>query len=271
MKVLNAIKFGAISAILSLAGNANENFSQWGALLGATFQAGVNNDQANINRSAIGGRFFSDYFEAALAFQRGVEAFNDIVQGFNYNHNGDFTQPLFNGINVGAPEEPAEAPVEGQGEGQGDVPVEESGWVVLNNMHAFLDPRNDADTRRTLSENISTKASVLTELIAAIQGTLTTYSGITLVEDDSRLSEPLSDLTTLIQDLGHVTAAATAVIAIGELAKAELAQMGNASTDQCLVDILNTKDQSLDNKVKVLETLVRIILAKVSDMHAFVH
>ncbi|MDR1907554.1 MAG: hypothetical protein LBQ43_01695, partial [Holosporales bacterium] len=52
-------------------------------LLGANFQARINQDQADINRAAVGGTFLPDFFEPFFHVERAIDAYNEIVASFN--------------------------------------------------------------------------------------------------------------------------------------------------------------------------------------------
>ncbi|MDR1208030.1 MAG: hypothetical protein LBJ89_01620 [Holosporales bacterium] len=265
MKVSNAIKFGAISAILSVAGNANEHFSAWGAVLGPTFQASVNNDQANINRRAIGGRFFSDYFEYPLAFQRGVESFNALVERFN-NTYGSYIlkddQPVFSIISLSA-----------------CIGEERDG--LLASMHRYLDPTIDTSTRDDLYSSISIAVDNPTEpedlgtlqrLIKDHGDTLGAYSALVIgtEEGECKVSDNEEVPLTLSRDFAYVVTAAGVLHDIAAESINALDQLSTVLknqtdlTDRSLVDLLSRNDKTLEN-------LVRIILAKVSDLHVFLH
>ena len=51
-------------------------------VFGSAFNQGFNQDQADINRTAVGGTFLPDYFEPALQVQRATYSLNSKINGF---------------------------------------------------------------------------------------------------------------------------------------------------------------------------------------------
>ncbi|MDR0631337.1 MAG: hypothetical protein LBF66_02070 [Holosporales bacterium] len=296
MKILNVMKFSALSAVLLSAGHATQELSRWGAHLGPTFQAGIIQNQTDINRRAIGGRFISDFFEYPLAFQSGVTALNNIIQRFNSHY------VLRNG-NITTTAKAAAAELPGSLETIiNEISFAEGVSQLFDDMHRFLDPTIDDASRQTLYAKIY-RASFnpadgvdgeerpivilgdFQSLLNDMNPALTTLREATIAEIEAPDLTP-DDIAVLEHDLDNVRTAADSVAEIlvraidgldrlsatlEETTSTPLFTIGDGDqavgykstlTDQSIVDILNRNDITQEN-------LIRIILAKVSDLHRF--
>ncbi|MDR2464395.1 MAG: hypothetical protein LBD36_02150 [Holosporales bacterium] len=83
-----------------LASSTEQDLSNIDHTLGVIFQNSNIQDQADINRCAVGGRFLPDYFEPLFRLENAVDTLNHIINEFNLRYGTDKVWYLDEGTRV---------------------------------------------------------------------------------------------------------------------------------------------------------------------------
>jgi hypothetical protein len=182
-------------------------FQEWAAVLGSTFASATTRDQASINRSGLGGRFITDYFEVPLALQRAINAFNARVNYFNQTNLPEHT----GGTEI-------------------FTVIEDAVLTTLfENMHFYMNPVQWSATEDRDSLLMQIFKSVCDDAPTSIAEIITTLNEYPLQELTSDLSD--DQLMELQHGFAHVNSAAGTVVEIADATLKVFAQLKQTLTE----------------------------------------
>ncbi|MDR1597897.1 MAG: hypothetical protein LBR89_03090 [Holosporales bacterium] len=271
MNICNATKRTLLSCIafagICASGNATEHIG-----FPASYYHHANQDQADINRCAIGGTFLPDYFEPFLRADNAIRAVNRAITEFNTrfpslmdNATVDATA-FFEQIDTSSFDGLIEALRVYMSRTATDEERDES-------LTTIFDVQNDIF-------GVSVVAEVSTETAGGVAATLTKYAGRTyeLVDKTTAptdFSPP--ELQASIETIAGYCSNAHASIP-NEAAFTALTSLLHKDdhnvvsiNDPSLADVLAVRNANYEDKLRIIENDVRAIAAAVARIAAYGH